>query len=81
MNLAHLSSAARRPSERIVHDRLVLLAEHLLAAKKQEAVSQNETDREYFARKCEGLDAQIDALVHQLYGLAPSEIALVEGRT
>ena len=66
--------------QRIIHDRLVLLADHLLAAKKQEAVSPTEADREYFARKGDGLDAQIDALIYELYGLTPPEIALVEGR-
>ena len=30
-------------------------------------------------RKCAALDRQIDALVYELYGLTPDEIALVEG--
>ena len=35
--------------------------------------------KEIAARKCAALDRQIDALVYELYGLSPDEIALVEG--
>ena len=31
-------------------------------------------------RKCDYLDAEIDRLVYQLYGLTEEEIAIVEGR-
>ena len=36
-------------------------------------------DIEYWQRRCDTLDSQIDALVYKLYGLTGEEIALVEG--
>jgi len=37
--------------------------------------------RHNLARQIERLDAQIDALVYELYGLTEEEIAVVEGRS
>ena len=46
-------------------------------ARHQEQVATGH-DVELTARKCAALDRQIDALVYELYGLTPEEIALVE---
>jgi len=35
-------------------------------------------DKDFYANKCTALDRQIDALVHELYGLTEAEIKLVE---
>jgi len=38
------------------------------------------TDKKLYQRQIEGTDAQIDALVCELYGLSEEEIAVVEGQ-
>jgi len=60
------------------HDRMVALVEGMLAAKRQLAGAGTEAERNLYERKCANLDAQIDALVYELYALTPQEIALVE---
>jgi hypothetical protein len=57
---------------------LIKLVNKMLAAKKSEA--EKGARREHWARQCEALDRQIDAIVYQLYGLTDREIALVEQR-
>ena len=37
-------------------------------------------DKELYQRQIEATDAEIDALVYELYGLTEEEIAIVEGR-
>lgn len=61
------------------HERMVSLVEGMLAAKRQLAGAGTEAERNLYERKCANLDAQIDALVYELYALTPQEIALVEG--
>lgn len=60
------------------HERMVSLVEGMLAAKRQLAGAGTEAERNLYERKCANLDAQIDALVYELYALTPREIALVE---
>jgi type I restriction-modification system DNA methylase subunit len=60
------------------HERMVALVEGMLAAKRQLAGAGTEAERNQCERKCANLDGQIDALVYELYGLTPQEIALVE---
>jgi replicative DNA helicase len=54
------------------------LVEGMLAAKRQLAGAGTEAERNLYERKCANLDAQIDALVYELYGLTQEERALVE---
>jgi len=61
------------------HDKIVLLVEQMLSAKKQLAAAQNEKDKDFYTNRCDGLDRQIDALVYELYGLTADEIKIVEG--
>jgi hypothetical protein len=60
----------------------MMLVERMLEVQKQKAEADALlTDaRHDLARQIEQLDAQIDALVYQLYGLTVEEIALVEGQ-
>ena len=61
------------------HDKMVDLVTQMLEAKKLEAVAGNDVKRDFWTRKAQGLDRQIDTLVYELYGLTPEEIDLVEG--
>ena len=63
--------------DRAQHDEMVKLVVQMSNARHQEQVATGH-DVELTARKCAALDRQIDALVYELYGLTPEEIALVE---
>ena len=65
-------------SDKAAHDRLVSLVEQMLDAIRQQGAASGHA-KEIATRKCAALDRQIDALVYELYGLTPDEIALVEG--
>jgi type I restriction-modification system DNA methylase subunit len=69
-------SKARDKSRR---DEVVRLVEEMLAAKKEMAKALMDTDKDFWAHKCADLDAKIDRLVYDLYGLTEAEIAIVEG--
>ena len=51
----------------------------MLLAKRRLSTAQSDADKDFYQNKCTGLDRQIDALVYELYGLTPEEIAIVEG--
>ena len=65
------------------HDRLVALVEEMLRLQREKAAAEARLldSRHDLARQIERLDAQIDALVYELYGLTEEEIAIVEGRS
>ena len=63
--------------DRAQHDEMVKLVVQMSNARHQEQVATGH-DVELTARKCAALERQIDALVYELYGLTPEEIALVE---
>ena len=65
------------PEEKKVHDDLVALVERMLKLNKRlrETVGR---EREELERKIEKTDAEIDALVYELYGLTGKEVAVVE---
>jgi hypothetical protein len=71
------------PADVARHDRMVALVEEMLQLQQEKA----EADaplldaRHDLARRINRLDAEIDALVYELYGLTDDEIALVEGRS
>jgi adenine-specific DNA-methyltransferase len=67
------------PNDKVQHDKMVGMVEQILTAKKERANALTDRDIEYWQRKCDGLDQQIDELVYALYGLTDDEIALVEG--
>jgi len=63
------------------HDRMVALVEQMLQLQQEKAKADEFLldARHDLARRIERLDAEIDALVYELYGLTEDEIALVEG--
>jgi hypothetical protein len=63
------------------HDRMVAMVEEMLRLQKEHAQAEagKEDRRHDLARQIKQLDAQIDALVYELYGLTEEEIAVVEG--
>ena len=58
---------------------MVGFVEQMLAAKKERAGALTDRDTEYWQRRCDGLDRQIDELVYDLYGLTEEERGLVAG--
>jgi hypothetical protein len=66
------------PADNARHERMLMLVERMLSAKRQSACVETEAERNLCERRCANLDAQIDALVYELYGLTPEERARVE---
>lgn len=68
------------PIDRARHDRMVSMVERMFSLKQEYAVAEAmlEDRRHDLAREIEELDAQIDQLVYELYGLTEEEIAIVE---
>jgi len=70
------------PADVARHDRMVALVEEMLRLQKEHAEAEAlKEDRRYdLARRIERLDAEIDALVYELYGLTGEKIGVVEGQ-
>ncbi len=68
------------PADVAQHDRMVEMVEEMLRLQKEHAQADalKEDRRHDLARQIEQLDAQIDALVYELYGLTEEEIAIIE---
>lgn len=60
------------------HEKMVQMVDQMMAAKEQFMAANTDRDRNYYERKCSGLDRQIDQLVYELYGLTTEEVSLVE---
>lgn len=69
------------PADVARHDRMVMLVEEMLRLQKEhaEAETLKEDRRHHLARRIERLDAEIDGLVYDLYGLTEEEIGMVAG--
>jgi len=69
------------PADVARHDRMVEMVEEMLRLQKEHAQAEalKEDRRHDLARRIERLDAEIDALVYELYGLTEEEIGVVEG--
>jgi hypothetical protein len=65
-------------TDKALHDKMVQLVESMLALHKHKAVAKTQADQELYQRQIEATDHEIDALVYELYGLTPDEIAAVE---
>jgi hypothetical protein len=61
------------------HEKMVTLVEHMLDLHKRKVEAKDAGEQERLQRVIESTDQQIDALVYELYGLTPEEIAIVEG--
>ena len=72
INFSDLTDKAR-------HDKMVLLVNQMLDLHKRKSLAKDAADQERLQRMIESTDQQIDALVYELYGLTPEEIAIVEG--
>ena len=67
------------PADKAQHDKMVKSVEQMLTAQKERANALTDRDIDYWQRRCDTLDRQIDELVYEMYGLTGDEIALVEG--
>jgi ADP-heptose:LPS heptosyltransferase len=67
------------PADKAQHDQMVTLVEQMLDLHKRKAEAKDTAGQERLQRLIDSADKQIDALVYELYGLTPEEIAVVEG--
>ena len=58
---------------------LVALVESMLELQKKHHEARKERDKELYERQIKIVDAQIDRLVYDLYGLTEEEVKAVEG--
>jgi hypothetical protein len=67
------------PAEKAQHDKLVALVDTMLELQKKHHEAKMERDKELYERQIKIVDAQIDRLVYELYGLTEEEVKVVEG--
>ena len=67
------------PAEKAQHDKLVSLVDNMLELQKKYHGARMEQDKELYERQIRVVDAQIDRLVYDLYGLTEEEIKVVGG--
>jgi len=85
MNKAYLEKIPIRainftdPADVARHDRMVALVTQMLDLHARLAAEGIPHEKAALQRRIELTDRQIDALVYELYGLTPAEIAVVEG--
>jgi Cys-tRNA synthase (O-phospho-L-seryl-tRNA:Cys-tRNA synthase) len=66
------------PTEKVQHDKLVALVESMLELQKKHHETRMDRDKELYERQIKIVDAQIDRLVYDLYGLTEGEVKVVE---
>ena len=66
------------PTEKAQHDKLVALVESMLELHKKHHDARMDRDKELYERQIKIVDAQVDRLVYDLYGLMEAEIKVVE---
>ena len=66
------------PAEKAQHDKLVALVDNMLELQKKRHEARMEIDKELYERQIKVVDAQIDRLVYDLYGLTEEEVRVVE---
>ncbi|MGO8928044.1 MAG: Eco57I restriction-modification methylase domain-containing protein [Limisphaerales bacterium] len=69
------------PTEKSHHDRMVNLVHHMLALHQSLLTAKTPQEKTALERQITAVDAQIDRLVYDLYGLTADEINLVKGAT
>ena len=67
------------PTEKAQHDKLVALVDNMLELQKKYYEARMEIDKGLYERQIKIVDAQIDRLVYDLYGLTEEEMNVVEG--
>ena len=70
--------ASKKPKEKAQHDKLVALVDNMLELQKKYLEARMERDKELYERQIKVVDAQIDRLVYDLYGLMEEEVKVVE---
>jgi hypothetical protein len=65
--------------EKPLHDKLVSLVDNMLELQKKYDDARIERDKELYERQIKIVDAQINGLVYDLYGLTGEEIEIIEG--
>ena len=68
----------KNPSEKAQHDKLIALVENMLELKKKYHEAKMDQDKELYEQPIKLVDAQIDRLVYDLYGLTEEEVKVVE---
>ena len=71
--------ASQNPIEKAQHDKLVALVGDMLELQKKYHEARMEQDKVLYERQIKVVDAQIDRLVYDLYGLMEEEMGLVQG--
>jgi hypothetical protein len=66
------------PAEVTKHDKLVSLVDNMLELQKKYHEARMERDKELYERQIKTVDAQIDGLVYELYGLTEEEIKVMQ---
>jgi hypothetical protein len=67
------------PTEKAQHDKLKDLVDNMLELQKKYHEARTEIDKGLYERQIKIVDAQIDGLVYDLYGLTEEEMKVVEG--
>jgi hypothetical protein len=67
------------PAEKAQHDKLVALVDNMLELQKKYHEARTEIDKGLYERQIKIVDAQIDRLVYDLYGLTEEGVKVVEG--
>ncbi len=70
-----------RPDERALHERVEKNFRKKTEWEKKYPAAGTDPEREAIQKKIRAAEAAIDALVYELYGLTPEEIAVVEARS
>ncbi len=60
------------------YDKILVITEQMILAKKQILLAKTERDKEFLSNKCNSFDAEIDLLVYELFGLTVEEIQIIE---
>lgn len=68
----------KKPDEKAAHDKMVDLVNRRLALTPKLRAATSEAEKAPLQNAVTATDQAIDALVYELYGLTPEEIALVE---
>jgi hypothetical protein len=71
--------ALRNKKDKQIYDKLVSLVDQMREAQKRFHSARMDIDKELYERQIKIVDAQIDRLVYDLYGLTEEEIRVVEG--
>jgi adenine-specific DNA-methyltransferase len=62
------------------HYKIIELVEQMLEIQKQLHSAKTESDKQFYQKKADIIDKQIDTLVYELYGLTSEEIKIIEGQ-